>query len=175
MPLIDLREHFGVWERCGNTSFWRELQKQTSSRSLVNPVDGAMISAHDHPYVDGPALQLVVRDASNVDEQDVLQAYDLNYPWVKRTMSDFFTGLMAVQIGLTKETPQSFFVKYYADQTKQFKETGEGHSDKVGKDELLEAAKRVLLSLGDKAVVLRKVILRDDWDEFLESYGILEC
>lgn len=174
MPLIDLREHFGIWERCGNTSFWRELRHQTSSRSLVNPVDGAMISAHDHPYVDGPALQVFVRDASNVDEQDVLRAYEGNYPWVKKVMSDFFTGLALLKTGIPKETPQSFFVKYYEDQTKQFKETGEGHKS-VGKDELLEAAKRVLLSLGEKSIVLKKVILKDDWDDFLTEYGILEC
>jgi hypothetical protein len=175
MPLIDLREHFGLWERCGNTSFWREIGRPSSSRLLVNPVDGAMISAHDHPYVDGLALQVVVRDASNVESQDIVRAYERNYPWVKKVMSDFFTGLAILKTDLVKETPQSFFVKYYADQTKQYKETGEGHSDTTGKDELLMATKKIFGSLENKAVVLRKLILRDEWDDFLGEYGILEC
>jgi hypothetical protein len=175
MPLIDLRQHFGLWERCRNTSFWRELGRSSSNRLLVNPMDGAMISAHDHPYVDGPALQVVVRDASEIDEQDVVRAYEQNYPWVKNVLSDFFTGLAILKTKLVKETPQSFFVKYYADQTRQYKETGEGHSDVTGKDEMLMATKKILASLGDRAVVLRKLILRDEWDEFLEGYGILEC
>lgn len=174
-PLVDLREHFGIWERCGRTSFWREAGRAEHRKILVNPVDGVMISAHDHPYVGGPALEVVVRDTAGIDDDDMLIAYGTNYPWVKNVLVHFFKGASLIALGLVKETPLSFFVKYYEDQTESFRETGEGHSVGVGKDELLAATKKILGALGDKAVVVRKVILRDEWDEFIESYGILEC
>ena len=173
MSLVDLREHFGIWERCGRTSFWREASRAEHRKLLVNPVDGVMISAHDHPYAGGPALEVVVRDTGNIDDDDMVIAYWINYPWVKKVLVNFFRGVSLMV--LSKQTPLSFFVKYYEDQTENFRETGEGHSDGVGKDELLAATKKILASLGDKAVVVRKVILRDEWDEFIESYGILEC
>lgn len=175
MPLIDLREHFGLWSRCGRTSFWRELLDSESNKLLVNPVDGAMISARDHPSVGGPALQVIVRDASDIGNADILHAYEQNYPWVEKVMTDFFKGVTLSKLTVIKESPQTFFVNYYEDQTPKFKETGKGHSDGTGKDELLQATKRVLLALGDKAIVIRKIILKDDWDEFLTQYGILEC
>lgn len=175
MPLVDLREHFGIWKRCGRTSFWREASRAENRKLLVNPVDGVMISAHDHPYAGGPALEVVVRDTGNIDDDDMAIAYGINYPWVKKALQNLFKGMSLIALTTSKKTPLSFFVEYYADQTEHFRETGEGHSDGTGKDEVLAATKKVLASLGDKAVVVRKVILRDEWDEFIESYGILEC
>ena len=74
--LIDLREHFGVWERCGNTRFWRKVDWREgyapfTQHLFINPVDGVMIYAHDHPHAGGPALSVTVRDGRKAEDQDV--------------------------------------------------------------------------------------------------------
>ncbi len=173
--LIDLREHFGIWERCGNTRFWVEMGLPDYRHVFVNPADGIMITVQDYPAPGGPAFQVLVRDASELDEEEITPAYKKNYPWVKQVLSEFFAGLMYTRVGLIKHTPQSFFVKYYKDQTRKYEETGKGHSKETGKDELLEAVKRLLGSLEERALILKKVILREELDEFLEGYGIIEC
>jgi hypothetical protein len=175
VPLIDLRKRFGLWDRCGQTSYWRLIGLPEYQLILVDPLHGRMITAFDHPYVGGPAKAVVVRESEGITEKDLERAYDRNQPWVKMILEDFFTGMGAVAAGVVKETPESFFLKHYEDQTKKYKETGEGHSGFTGKDELLMATKKVLGALEERVVVLRKIILREELDEFLESYGILEC
>ena len=175
MPTIDLRKHFGLWDRCGNTFFWRQIGLPEYQMILVNPLRGKMITAHDNPYVGGPAKTVVVRQAEGVSERALERAYERNQPWVRRILDDFFIGMGAIAAGTVKETPESFLLNYYEDQTAKYKETGEGHSPFTGKDELLMATKKVLGALEERAVVLRKIILREELDEFLESYGILEC
>lgn len=178
---IDLREHFSVWGRCGGSSFWKEMNKPPYQHVYVNVVDGIVIIARGErsipwpPKEDFPAYTVFVYDASDLTHEDIMPAFPADYPWVKRVMMDFFTGLMLIRLGLTKETPLSFFLKYYMDQTKKYIETGEGHSEKTGKDELLEAMKRLIGTLGRKALKVEKTILRDELPEFLEAYGILEC
>lgn len=179
MPLIDLREHFSLWERCGNTSFWKELGLPPYRHVFVNPIDGIMITAQDlmSKFEDPGALamNIYVHDASELSHDDFTPAFESNYPWVKKVMMDFFTGLTIIRLGIVKEPPLSFFVKYYKDQTQKYKETGEGHSEETGKDELLEATKRLIGALEGKALKVKKVILKDEFPEFLEGYGILEC
>ncbi len=172
---IDLREHFGLWGRCRNTKFWKELEQPEYRSVFVNPIDGMMISVMDHPHVGGPARRVIVHDGRTVEHGDVLHAFENNYPWVEKVMVEFFTGLTMIRIGLASITPEEFFERYYEDQTPKYKETGKGHSEKTGKDEVLEATKRVLGALERKGIVLDKIILRDELDEFLEGYGILEC
>jgi hypothetical protein len=178
MPLIDLREHFRLWQRCGNTSWWKELGEPPYRHTFVNPIDGMMIMAQDlmDKFQDpkGLAMNVYVHDASELGHEDFAPSFASNYPWVKKVMMDFFTGLTIVKIGLTRETPLTFFLKYYEDQTEHYKETGEGYKQ-TGKDELLEATKRLIGGLEGKAMKVKKVILKDDLDEFLEGYGILEC
>lgn len=174
-PIIDLRKHFGLWARCGNTNFWKQLGKPNYQRTFINPADGIMISAHDHYDQTGLAMDVYVYDASQLEHNDFTPAFKSNYPWVKKVMMDFFMGITLIRLGITKETPYSFFLKFYEDQTQQYKETGEGHSIQTGKDELLEAVKRTIGALGEKVLVLKKTILKDEFDEFLEGYGILEC
>lgn len=175
MPPIDLRKRFGLWDRCGLTMYWRQIGLPEYQLILVNPINGMMITAHDNPHVGGPAKAVVVREAEGITEEQLQQAYEMNQPWVRQVMEDFFTGMGAVVAGVVKETKENFFLKRYEDQTQKYKETGEGHSGFTGKDELLMASKKVLSSLGERAVVLRKIILREELDEFLEGYGILEC
>ena len=74
-PLIDLRDHFGIWEHCGNSKWWRRVpwnrRNPDSERVYVNPIDGLMISAYEYPQVPGQAWRVTVRDgqkASDLDE-----------------------------------------------------------------------------------------------------------
>ena len=175
MPLIDLRKHFGIWDRCSGTTYWRQIGLPEYQLILVDPLNGRMITAHDHPYVGGPAKAMVVRNSEKITSRDIRQAYERVQPWVERIMGDFFAGMAAIETGVIKESPEDFFLKYYEDQTSKYKETGEGHSDFTGKDELLMATKKLLAAFEERAVVLRKIILREELDEFLEGYGILEC
>jgi hypothetical protein len=174
-PPTDLRQHFGIWDRCGATNFWRQIDIPEYRFTLVDPLHGKMITAYEYPHVGGPALSVVVRDAQDITNAELHQAYAKTEPWAGRILDDFFTTVGAIAAGIVQGTPEEFFLKYYEDQTKKYKETGEGHSQMTGKDELLTATKKVLAALEDKSVKLRKVILRDEWDEFLESQGILEC
>ena len=120
-------------------------------------------------------MKVWVHDAFNATQADILHAYEDNYPWVERILSEFGGALRAIGAGMVHVTPIRFFEKYYMDQTREYKETGKGHSDDIGKDELLEGFKRMIRALGKKYVPVEKVILRDEWSEFLEEYGILEC
>ena len=180
MPFIDLREHIGVWERCGNTSFWRMVNWRETVHSFtrhlfLNPVDGVMIYAQDYPQAGGRALEVTVRDGRLAAGEDVQEACTRTQPWVCKVLTVFLTDIMLVRIGLIRGfTPLSFFIKRYKDQNKHFVETGEGYQS-PGKDELLAATKAVLGTLEGKSIALRKVILKEEWDEFLGEYGILEC
>lgn len=173
-PLIDLREHFSIWQRCGNTSFWKELGNPPYRHVFVNPIEGKMITAQDIMDRSGLAMNVSVHDASDLGHDDFTPAFESNYPWVKKVMMDFFTGLTIIRLGVVKEPPLSFFLKYYKDQTQKYIETGEGHQE-TGKDELLEATKRLIGAVEGKALKVKKVILKDEFDEFLESNGIIEC
>jgi hypothetical protein len=177
-PLIDLREHFRIWERCGNTSFWRMKDMGRGAFAFfVDPIHGKSIYAHEHPQVGGPALAVTVRDASNSSDGDLTKVYDhfQDQPWVRRVLERFFTGATLISFGLSKyKTVLDFFLKEYKDQSEHYIQTGEGYQD-PGKDELLTATTKVLGSLGKESIALHKIILKDDWDDFLEGYGILEC
>lgn len=174
-PLIDLREHFSIWGRCGNTSFWKELGNPPYRHVFINPADGVMITAQDLMDRQGLAMNVWVHDGGSLPSEEIIAALDKTYPWVKRVLIDFFAGLMYTRVDLIKETPLSFFVKYYKDQTRKYIETGEGHSEETGKDEILEGVKRLIGSLEGKAQIVNKTILKADFDDFLEGYGILEC
>jgi hypothetical protein len=180
MPLIDLREHFGVWERCGNTRFWRVVNWRETvypfSRHLfLNPIDGVMIYAHDYPEAGGPALEVTVRDGGLASGEDLQKVYPRMERWIGNALRGLLTEFLMIRIGLLKGTPLSFFLKKYKDQTEHFTQTGEGHQN-PGKDEVLAATKAALGGLGEKTLaVLHKVILKEEWDEFLADYGILEC
>ena len=174
---MDLRKHFGIWERCGNTAYWRMIRKFSIPQIqhlFVNPIEGVQIFAMEYPAVGGPAFRVWVRNAQNVEDKDFKEALSQVQPWVKRILGDFFTGLGVVYAGLSRETPLSFFVKYYEDQTPEYVRTGEGHKE-VGKDEALMATMTILGQLGEKSMAFEKIILKEEWDEFLENYGILEC
>lgn len=89
-------------------------------------------------------------------------------------MDRFFGAMALISLGIWKDTPLSYLLTAYKDQTEHYINTGEGHQA-VGKDELLTATQKVLGALGADAVKVHKIILKDEWDEFLEQFGILEC
>lgn len=177
-PLIDLREHFGIWERCGNTSFWRRQDLGAGAFAFfVNPLNGISIYAHEHPQVGGPALMVTARSSENIPEDTFGKVFDnqlSHAPWIKRVVDRFFGAMALISLGIWKDTPLSYFLTAYKDQTEHYIKTGEGH-EQVGKDELLTATQKVLGALGTDAVKVHKIILKDEWDEFLEQFGILEC
>lgn len=174
MPHIDLREHFSLWARCGNTSYWKELGLPPYRHVFVNPIEGKMITGQDIMDRSNLAMNVYFYDASELGHEDFDPAFQSNFPWVKKIMMDFFTGLTLMKIGLVKTSPLDFFLKYYKDQTQKYVETGEGHQE-TGKDELLEAVKRTIGALEGKGLKVKKTILKAEFDEFLEDYGILEC
>jgi hypothetical protein len=91
-PLFDLREHFGIWDRCGNSRFFK---KQSSySKIYLNPLDGVLVSAHeDHhgPGYSGPkTYTLIVRDGKKASDEEVVKSYERNYRWVQKALKQFF-------------------------------------------------------------------------------------
>jgi len=176
-PLIDLREHYGVWDRCGNTKFWAlsgPVRRPTPNVTFVNPIDGVMIQAYEHPKVGGPAFHVVVTNGQMAEEDLVREAYGrLPAPWMKKVLEEFFAFLLIVR-GHGKDELRGF-LSIYSAQDDRYREEGRGFTERFAREEVLMAVKGLLGALERKVVSVDRVILKEDLEDFLGEYGILEC
>lgn len=181
--MIDLREHFGVWDQCGNTRFF---QKQNPwSEIYLNPLDGLLIAAHRDKLEGEPRYTLVVRDARRAGEDAVEKAYTANQPWVERAVKQFFY-LQAMGWALnairkhTGADPiagdldlRNFLNLYKAGGERYQKEGRSGEEPSL--EEALEAILRMMNSMDGIIVDYGRDLSKVDLDEALADLGILEC
>lgn len=183
---MDLREYFGIWERCGNTRFFK---KQSSpSKLYLNPLNGILVSAHGNSSRDGKMLYtFVVRDASKAAEGEVQKAFDANYPWVAKAVKQFFYyqaigwALDAIKEHAGKEPlpgdkDMGNFLKLYEPGGRRYREEGGSpESDKPMLEEALQAITTTIAGMPSSIVDYGTDLSEEDVEEAMAERGILEC
>jgi hypothetical protein len=200
--MMDLREHFGIWDQCGNTRFF---QKQNPwSEIYLNPLDGVLVVARRElgpgdqadpqtglplPHAD-PRYTLVIREAERVESEAVQKAFAANQPWVKKAVEKFFY-YRAIGWALdvirehTKQKPLpgdrdlGNFLRLYksgaGNREAYLREGSTGGKDEPFLEEALEAILRTMTSMEGIIADYGRGLSQADLDEALADRGILEC
>jgi hypothetical protein len=182
--MIDLREHFGIWNRCGNTRFFKK--ENPWSEIYLNPLDGVLVAAHRNKLDrEDPRYVLVVRDAQKAKEDTIEKAYATNYPWVKRAVKRFFyfqaTGWALDAIKehagtepIPGDRDLGNFLRFYKAGGERYLK--EGHSgEEPSLEEALEGILRTITSMNEITVDYGRNLSQADLEEALAHWGILEC
>lgn len=190
---FDLRKHFGIWDQCGNTRFFRK--QNPWSEIYLNPLDGVLVEAHDETKVLPPPHRdvrytLVVKDAKKAEDSEVKRAFASNQPWVERAVNHFFYSkawgwaLDAIREYTGKEPipgdrELGNFLRFYksgaGDREKYLKEGGSGPLEEPFLEEALEAILRTMNSMEGITVDYGRNLSQADFDDALADLGILEC
>jgi len=200
--LIDLREHFGIWDRCGNTRFFQK-EGRGGSKLFLNALDGLRVSANPTRYPDGRVTYtLIVQDASKAVDGDIEKSYEQNspYPWIQRAVKRFFYlkaigwALDAVkeytgQAPLPGDKDMGNFLRLYQSGGEKYRKEGgrdyeqfywEGsvlkdRGDVPLLEEALEAISRTIGGMRSTIVDYGTGLSEADVEEALAERGILEC
>lgn len=186
--LIDLREYFGIWKRCGNTRFF---QKETAwGKLFLNPIDGVRVYANPTHHADGrTTYTFIVHDASKAADGDIQKAYAENrpYPWIERAVKQFFYykalgwALNAIkdfygQAPLPGDKEMGNFLNLYEPGGKRYlEEGGSSESEKPMLEETLEAINITIANMKSTIVDFGQGLSEDDVQEAIAERGILEC
>ena len=188
--MIDLREHFGIWDQCGNTRFF--VKRNPWKQIYLNPLDGTLIVARDEtkilpPPPREPRYTLVVRDAKKAKDDAIENAFAANQPWVERAVKEFFYyravgwALDAVKEFTGKEPipgdrALGNFLRLYKSGGERYRNKGAGPSgDEPFLEEALEAISRMMNSMDGITVDYGRNLSQADLDEALADLGVLEC
>lgn len=188
-PLVDLREHFGIWERCGNSRFFEKNPDNPHGATYLNPIDGILVFVSKHePWPKGePTYTLTVRDASKAREGSVEAAYSRNYPWVKKAVTRFFYykalgwALDAIRkvAGRSRACDADVrnFLELYQGGGEHYLKQGGGlpEGSKPMLEEALEGILRTIAELDGSIVDYGRGLSLGDLESALFDLGILEC
>lgn len=184
---IDLRDHFGIWERCGNTRFFRKDPENPWRIVYLNPLDGilAILRTRSFPPEE-PRYELVVKDASKAPENAVEEVHRHTQPWVKRAVRDFFNLQVlgwAVEAILehggkpTAGDPDiRHLLKIYQAGGERYRREGRSpEGDRPLLEEMLEGVFRTVARLEGATVDYGRNLSQADAADALAELGILEC
>lgn len=187
--IFDLREHFGIWDQCGNTRFFKKQSQW--SEIYLNPLDGILVAARRNKLEgEDPRYELVVQDARKAEDDAIKKAFASNQPWVERAVNEFFySKALGWALDVIKEhtgkepipgdRELGNFLQFYksgaGDREKYLKEGGSGPLGQPFLEEALEAILRTMNSLDGITVDYGRDLSQADLDEALAERGILEC
>lgn len=197
--LVDLREHFGIWDRCGNTRFFKK--QAPSSKIYLNPLDGVLVSAHKEHVPSGTiSYTLVVRDGQKAAEGDIEKAYEMNSwaPWVQKAVKKFFyykamgwafNAIRGEKHQLPGDKEMGNFLTFYKSGGEKYRNEGgtdyqqfvwEGETIKDRGEvplleEALEAIYRTISGMKSTIVDYGRGLSEADVEDALAERGILEC
>lgn len=186
--LIDLRDHFGIWERCGNTRFFRKNPDNLWHVFYLNPLDGILVAFRRTSMLDQePRYDLYVRNAQRAPDKEVKKTFKSNQPWVKNAVNQFFyykaMGWALDAIREIAKRPQppgdrdmQNFLEFYQEGGKRYREEGGSPAgDKPMLEETLEAVLRTIAILEGSIADHGRNLLPEDVDDALADLGIIEC
>jgi hypothetical protein len=182
--MFDLREHFGLWDHCGNTRFFKK--RNSHSEIYLNPIDGILVSAHRNPVKsEEPRYTFVVKDARRAEDKDVEEAFARNYPWVQKAVEQFFySKAMGWVIKALRERrgerlpgdPDLFlFLSFYKPGGERYEKEGGSAETEMMLEEVLQAILTTMGSMDRITVDYGRDLSQEDLDEALGHFGILEC
>lgn len=190
--MFDLREHFGIWDQCGNTRFFKK--QNAWSEIYLNPLDGVMVAARDETKTShrqgDPRYTFVVKDARKAEDPEVKRAFAANQPWVEQAVMQFFyskalgwaldaikqhTGMEPVPGDRELGNFLRFYKSGAGDREKYLREGGIGSPGEPFLEEALEGILRTMNSMDRITVDYGRNLPQADLDEALADLGILEC
>lgn len=186
--MIDLREHFGIWKRCGNSRFFLKNPGNPWSRLFLNPLDGVLVSARNKSMLDqDPKYTFVVRNASKAPTGAAEAAMKANQPWVEKVVRQFFylqaLGWAADALKKHAGRPQdpgdrdmnNFLAFYQPGGDKYEREGGLPSGERPMLEETLEGVLRTIANMDRSTVDYGDNLSAEDLDEALSERGIIEC
>lgn len=186
--LIDLRDYFGIWDRCGNTRYF--VEKSRFSEVYLNPLDGHLIAIQATPMPNNTlSYSITVHDAKKVGQKQLAQTFENTapMPWIERSVRNFFYrqamgwAIEAIKGYAGKDpTPgdkdMSYFLQFYEHSNPRYREEGNApESDKPMLEETLQAIKIVIAQTQGTIADYGRGLTREQVDEAIADYGILEC
>lgn len=179
--MAGLRDFFGVWERCGGSSFWRMTYPQRTGMAglYVDPIDFVMVYVHEHPQVGGPAVEIRTTAPAQEGHDDWRAAVQA-LPAHMRTVYEYFTSALLFGWSVRdwgKEDMLRWFLESYKKQGRPYEEGTERADDflEPAREEVLTAVKKVLGNIGAGGRRERRVVLKEDLEEALVASGVPEC
>lgn len=191
MTTLDLRKHFGIWTRCGNTRFFKKSDQW--GEVYLNPLDGITVSARDESKISQdkePRYTFVVKNAEKASDGEVIKAFKSNQPWVERAVNQFFY-MQALGWSLDEikerrgiepipgDKDLGNFIRFYqsgaGDRQKYLEHGGSGPLDVPFLEETLAAILITINSMDGTTVDYGRNLSQSDLDEALAELGILEC
>jgi len=175
-----LRDYFHVWSRCGGSAFWEQVYPQRAGMLglWIDPIDAVMLYAQEHPYVGGPAVQIVRSEAPDGEDPAWGPAADTLPRHMHEVYDDFQAGLFLASVfGWEKEQMLRWFLSFYYSQGEAYERGKERADDfhEPAREEVLTAVKKVLGALGGAKRTERIVVLKEDLEEALLNMGLVEC
>lgn len=189
-PLIDLREHFGIWERCGNSRFFLKNPTFPWAKIFLNPLDGLLVAFHRKSTLEQePIYEMIVRDAKKASNEEVAKSFEINkpFPWIERAVRRFFyyQALGWALDALREHTGKdplpgdkdmgNFLSLYEAGGEHYEKEGGSPPGDKPMLEETLQAILRTITDTKGTISDYGRGLSEQDMEEALAHLGILEC
>lgn len=191
--MIDLRQHFGIWDQCGNTRFFKKRNEW--SEIYLNPIDGVLVAARDETKIlpgprQEPRYTLVVKDAAKGDDADVKRAFAANEPWVEQAVDRFFYNkalgwaLDAIKKHYGREPMPgdrdlgnflAFYKSGAGEREKYLREGGTGPIETPFLEEALEGILRTMNSMEKITIDYGRNLSQADLEGALAEHGILEC
>lgn len=186
--LIDLREHFGIWDRCGNSRFFIKNPANPWAKIFLNPLDGMLATVHRYSE-DVPLYELIVRDAKKASDEELKSSFEINkpFPWIERAVRRFFYyqaigwALDAIREHAGKDPLPgdkdmgNFLAHYEAGGEHYRQEGGSSPGDKPMLEETLQAILRTVTDTKGTISDYGRGLSEQDMEEALAHLGILEC
>ncbi len=186
--LFDLRQHFGIWKRCGNTRFFQKNPDNPWGKIFLNPLDGILVSAHRRSPLDQePRYDLVVRNAKKASNEEVQQTFSTDTPWIRRAVHTFF---YLQSLGWASEFIKRFTGQpktqgdpevrnmlkiYHFRHYKYLKEGSSPDDDRPMLEEALAAILATIAALPKTIVNYGRNLSEEDLEYAFAELGIMEC
>lgn len=176
--MAGLKEHFGVWSRCGNTSFWM-LAPRGTTHVFVDPIDAVLVSWDRYPNADSPGARLLRTFIPEEIHEETIGPAIESLPKHMYALYAWFMRALAVSaiFGWEKARMLRWFIETYHEQGEAYRQGTEKASEfkEPAREEVLTATLRVFQHLGDYLPKETRFVFVDEVPEALAEWGVVEC
>jgi len=151
------------WRRCGNTSFYEILSPAHPDAGVfVDPVNRVMVTWHGYPGVGGKAVYVTRTGSSQRIHPETIEGVIRKLP--EKGQNAFAEYLINSELLRERGAPPEQIVSFF---TRGLQEEE--------RSAVLRATLILFSELGEAAEREARVFLRDELEEALAGFGIIEC